>query len=1412
MAKISKKIVIIGITLAISVFILNLLVNNLYTHRLIRAIIYEKFSQHSELNLEFEALSISIVPLDLTMYGLQLGTNSKFKTESLLQVSMLEVHLSLWDLFIGNKKISKITAQDLKLNWPPPWDFKGFLKNQNQNLDQQELTWPPAPLPIDELVLRNARFIGYFPLKEEVPHKLEFISTTLEGLDLRVKLNQWDRVDVDLVSAKSKVFYGNEQITQNARISSELTLEGNEITSEFMSIQSPNLDLKGNITGKIHTNGTDQKVNKIQLSNTWQGDVDLNILGTMLEIPNTSGRVSGSYYLDTVLPISTGEAPSIDISGEVQSHGSMIDDFKLFDSKVKFNVEQERINFEHIDIIIAGRKYGETSGFLGFGDTIPFSFDGSLKKLPLSKLLSVFDIPFDSFNFDLSSDLVKIKGKGSPFSMSVNAKSQLNRFDFEALPKQKTFRPISPECLLNLNLKISGKGMWVKENQGRCYDPKAYSKTNQEELPTELPAKNSIEIGGVFYFDDTKGMDLAIKSPDLSLDLVSYFGQIPISGRAELETRIFGPYDRITISNLIESTRVNILKIPLGKVAGKVEFNEKNILSWTQLSIRPDSGGQILFPSGGLNPKSLELLPSKIRAINIDQAVVDPLVRAIEPKTSLSFGLKNLKGSWRGPITKPLSGGIDADFSLNNLGYENERIADNVGGRLLVNSKQVKLEKAVLQIGDTQLGSFLEIKKAKKNPVLKESSFFWSSLGFSKEDLVSIQTKTIRSSNRSLLDLQKIPYFGENLRAIELEGLLELNAEVQGTMEKVQGSLEAKLDQLKVFNSPLAPVNIQGVIDGSKLQLNLNHSGNTLEGRITTDLADERLAFDWYLQFRRTDIRALTTKYFFQDPRNYAYLTGYWTLKGHFKDWWQAKGELYIEQLRTKFNHDIEGKTQNITLSNEVPAKILFADSGWTYQENIPLKLSGDYIETVFYLNNSHPPSFLNLSFESIIQGKVFEVLSKHVESATGSIAVNGELKGPVQDLKLSAKIFSQKSAADEQLSIGFPSVRPEFKNIDFLCTYKDGMLFIDHLNANKGLGELNANGYVVLDNNSKRESNLNISFDQIRVVYPVPYIKNFDTVLSGAIQLSGEKAPYLLAGDVRIEKARSTRKVDLIKEVVNVLRQESLVDETEGALADPILKLNVNILADKSIVIHNNNIQATISSDLRLEGSELKQILLGRMDINSGKFIYKREFNIERGEIIFDDPIKVNPKIDIVAITDVSPYTVTVAVTETASNPVVELIVDPPTRDDGSVITRLESIVLLSTGSLPKTETKTAEAQGVGISEILNVVGSQSKVPFEKFSEMFGENLIHVYPDVTIEDDGSPALQLNGDVKITENVEAGFKYIPGSNKYKAAIEVPVNRNISLTGGIEQDVSGTENNEEGVENTSVDLRFRFSIK
>ena len=584
-----------------------------------------------------------------------------------------------------------------------------------------------------------------------------------------------------------------------------------------------------------------------------------------------------------------------------------------------------------------------------------------------------------------------------------------------------------------------------------------------------------------------------------------------------------------------------------------------------------------------------------------------------------------------------------------------------------------------------------------------------------------------------------------------------------------------------------------------------------MEGRFSVSLGQPQLPYQWYVQFRQFDLRPGGSRYFFQDPRNFAYLSGFWTMQGNLTDWWSSRGQFRADRLTLRYTHDIRGKARTLALDSKHPASILFEGGNWRLQNDAPLVLAGDLARIEVGMEPGNPPRQLSFYLDSELNAASLPLLFSQIESAKGKLQLKGRLEGPADRMELSAQLrTADQGSAPEGISLSIPDLRPEFRNIDALVSYQKGYLQVHQLSATKGSGSIRGGGTFKLANKSGVRTDLSLTMDQIKVIYPVPYLKSFDSVLSGDLHMSGSEPPWLVSGDIVIDRSRSTRRFDLREEVINVMRKESLDQGQEDFSPNPMLRFNVNFLADQSITIHNNNMRLTLSSDLRLQGDEQKQIFLGHVDVERGKFIYKKEFDIQRGELSFGAPNRTDPKIDLVATAEVSPYKVTVAVSGPVSRPVVELLVDPPTHDDGTIIDRLDAILLLTRGSLPKQEQHSAEATGLGISEVLNVYASQ--IPFDLISEKFGKNYIHIYPDITTEDNGSPAPRLNVPVKIYNDIEAVYRKTQAGSE--VTIEVPVHNNISLSGSFnevsqQKDETNQTLKEQG---GSVDLQFRFPVR
>ena len=219
-------------------------------------------------------------------------------------------------------------------------------------------------------------------------------------------------------------------------------------------------------------------------------------------------------------------------------------------------------------------------------------------------------------------------------------------------------------------------------------------------------------------------------------------------------------------------------------------------------------------------------------------------------------------------------------------------------------------------------------------------------------------------------------------------------------------------------------------------------------------------------------------------------------------------------------------------------------------------------------------------------------------------------------------------------------------------------------------------------------------------------------------------------------------------------------------------------------------------------------------IDVKRGRFFYKRDFTIQRGLINYDDPVKADPSLDISATSEVSGYKVGINITGRASTPIIDFTIDPPTRQDGSAISKVDIFSLLNRGVLPDTSTATRGAESTAAAEALNILAGQVEDTVEKMFELSGQNIIRqVYIDTYASSDGSPVARFNLPLTLTDDLDLVLKV--DQNTVNVSSEYNLHDSISVIGGIEN--SNQEANIGGQRqgapaDTGVDLKFRFSFQ
>src|SRR5690606_2298838 len=135
-----------------------------------------------------------------------------------------------------------------------------------------------------------------------------------------------------------------------------------------------------------------------------------------------------------------------------------------------------------------------------------------------------------------------------------------------------------------------------------------------------------------------------------------------------------------------------------------------------------------------------------------------------------------------------------------------------------------------------------------------------------------------------------------------------------------------------------------------------------------------------------------------------------------------------------------------------------------------------------------------------------------------------------------------------------------------------------------------------------------------------------------------------------------------------------------------------------------------------------------------------RRDFRITQGGNTFDDPVKPDPRLDILAVSDTGRYRGFLASIGRASDPHVDLSLDPPTREDGTLLTKVDILVLLSTGSLPERSRSGIATQDAAKGEAFNLLVGHFEQPMERLFDMSGQTVVQqVYIDSYAGADGTP-------------------------------------------------------------------------
>jgi len=254
----------------------------------------------------------------------------------------------------------------------------------------------------------------------------------------------------------------------------------------------------------------------------------------------------------------------------------------------------------------------------------------------------------------------------------------------------------------------------------------------------------------------------------------------------------------------------------------------------------------------------------------------------------------------------------------------------------------------------------------------------------------------------------------------------------------------------------------------------------------------------------------------------------------------------------------------------------------------------------------------------------------------------------------------------------------------------------------------------------------LHANFQQVRLRLP----NELSITSNASFDLNGTSDASTLSGTVSLTRASFNPQTDLFKLLAASSKPVPTASPNEylrGIQFDVRVENDPNFQFQTSLT---RDVQAEVA--LRLRGTILRPVLLGNLSVDSGEVqLLGNTYTIDRGDIRFQNPVKIEPTFDINLETKAKGVTVNITLSGTMDKVKPNYSSDPPLQSS-------EIIALLAVGRDPTQSSGLASAQSstssssyleAGGGLLSQAVSAQLSSKLQRF---FGASRVKIDPTMT--------------------------------------------------------------------------------
>jgi translocation and assembly module TamB len=390
--------------------------------------------------------------------------------------------------------------------------------------------------------------------------------------------------------------------------------------------------------------------------------------------------------------------------------------------------------------------------------------------------------------------------------------------------------------------------------------------------------------------------------------------------------------------------------------------------------------------------------------------------------------------------------------------------------------------------------------------------------------------------------------------------------------------------------------------------------------------------------------------------------------------------------------------------------------------------------------------------------------------TAGGSSTFHVEGHGTLKDPGLKGRVdFENGSLSLEDVPNGLSQLHGALE-------FNQNRLEVKSLTAMSGGGQLSVGGYLAYQHGLFAD--LSVTGKGIRIRYPAGVSSLADT----SLHLQGPQNNLLLSGDVLITRFSVSPDLDIA-----ALAAQANAVQTVAAPDAPSnhIRLDVHIASSPQLNFQNAYAKLAGNVELRLRGTVASPSLLGRVSITEGTAIIAgTRYDLQRGDVFFTNPVRIEPSIDLNATARVEDYDITLGLHGTPQKMSVIYRSDPP-------LPEADVVALLALGRTENQQRLYTQQQEQYVANPTTdalLGGALNATVSSRVQRLFGAGSVKVDPNY-IGTLGNSTSRITVEEQLGRNVTLTYATdVDTTGQQLLQAEIAINRHVSVL--VARDESG----------------------